>query len=1216
MPARGAMMKQIASATVANWRGRGRRSAWLASSALVVASLVTPALGADTTWTGTTGDWAIDGHWSNLEPTNATVNTNIQNGGNAQITTAANAGTNLFVGPLSQVTLLAGGSLEVGPGGVGFFSGNSILQLNGSGSVNGQISLDNATISSLQTTTMTGAVTGFAGTNFFLAANGTTLTFGGTAFTDNGNIMHFGSASATGTVIIAAPGVVTQSSTIFVDGGTLKAVDSNLAFLTGHIQSTTVAAGATLDFNDQGGAVTNLLGAGTVNTGSSAASGIAIASGTFSGVIQGAGSVKVQDVSSVVNGTVILSGANTYTGGTTIDPSHILQIGNNGTTGSIVGDIVNNGTLVVNRSGTLTLGGNISGVGGLGLQNGVTTILTGTNTYTGGTTISNGTLQLGNGGTTGSLSNTGTLFNFGTVVVDRSDTYSYGAIITGTGGFTQAGTGTTILTGINSYTGPTTIAAGTLQFGNGGTTGTIPTANVTDNGTFAINRSNNVTYAGVISGSGGFTQAGTGTTTLTGANTYTGTTTIAAGTLQLGNGGTPGTSALGNVVNNGSLVINYNDVYTISGAISGTGALTQAGTVRTVLTGANTYTGGTTISGGNLTVGDGFSSGWIVGNVVNNASLTFNRGDASSYGGVISGSGLLFKSGPGNLTLTGNSTYTGETGVFFGTLSVNGSIANSSLVTVYNLATLGGTGTVGPTLIAPGATLAPGNSIGTLNVNGSLTFLSGSTYAVQVSPSAADRTHVTGTVTLNGATVTLAAQGSGFLPRSYTILDSSGRIGSFGALNVSGNFGNLVTNPHLSYDANNVYLVLDPQPITALLQTNSTLRDSSKVAAALDRAFAAGADPTAFAPLFNLSGNTLSNAVSQLSGEAATGMQSAGMQSTNSFLSLMLDPSVQGRGTGFGSAATTTPAMSYGPEDALLASEARAAVMVTEAAPFERRWGVWGAGYGGAASINGNAVIGTHDTSARTYGLVGGADFHATPDAVFGFALAGGSTSWSLAEGFGGGRSDVFQAGLYGSWRSGPAYLSAAASYASHWASTDRIVAVSDVERLRADFIARGFGGRIETGYRVAWDGFGITPYGAAQVQNFRTPAYSELGNGTPGTFALSYAAQTTVATRTELGTKWDTTLALDGGNVMILRARAAWAHDFNTDRRIGAVFQILPGASFTVDGAAPSSDSALASAAAELKLASGWSLTGKFDGEFATRSKGYAGTGVLRYVW
>ena len=102
--------------------------------------------------------------------------------------------------------------------------------------------------------------------------------------------------------------------------------------------------------------------------------------------------------------------------------------------------------------------------------------------------------------------------------------------------------GTWVLTGTNTYTGPTNVNGGILFIGNGGTTGSIQSiiANVAGGSTLGFNRSDAVSFAGTIAGAGAVQQLGTGTTTLTGTNTYTGGTTISAGTLQLGSGGATG----------------------------------------------------------------------------------------------------------------------------------------------------------------------------------------------------------------------------------------------------------------------------------------------------------------------------------------------------------------------------------------------------------------------------------------------------------------------------------------------------------------------------------------------------------------------------------------------------------------------------------------------------------------------------------------------------
>ena len=148
--------------------------------------------------------------------------------------------------------------------------------------------------------------------------------------------------------------------------------------------------------------------------------------------------------------------------------------------------------------------------------------------------VAGSTLNLGNGGLAGAIV-TPAIVNDGQIVANFTDTLSVAANISGTGTLSKAGAGTLILTGNNTYTGGTTIGGGTLQIGNGGTAGSIA-GNVTNNATLAFNRSNGLTFGGVISGSGAVQQLGPGTTTLTANNTYTGGTVVNAGILQLGAG--------------------------------------------------------------------------------------------------------------------------------------------------------------------------------------------------------------------------------------------------------------------------------------------------------------------------------------------------------------------------------------------------------------------------------------------------------------------------------------------------------------------------------------------------------------------------------------------------------------------------------------------------------------------------------------------------------
>jgi outer membrane autotransporter protein len=335
----------------------------------------------------------------------------------------------------------------------------------------------------------------------------------------------------------------------------------------------------------------------------------------------------------------------------------------------------------------------------------------------------------------------------------------------------------------------------------------------------------------------------------------------------------------------------------------------------------------------------------------------------------------------------------------------------------------------------------------------------------------------------------------------------------------------------------------------------------------------------------------------------------------NEFLAVMLDPFVDGRLGG--SVSSGSQAIGFAPDQqaSLPPDIALAYASILKAPPkptFDQRWTAWGASYGGSSTTNGNAAAGTNNLTAQTFGFAGGMDYHLSPDTIVGFALGGGGTNWGLANGLGTGRSDAFQAGVYGVTRWGPAYLAGALAFANHWFTTNRS-ALGDA--LTANFSGQSYGARLEAGYRyVPLPTFGVTPYAALQAQDFHTPAYSETDQ-TGGGLGLAFASMNATDVRTELGARFDSPTVV-AGMPLLLRSRVAWAHDFVSDPSLGAVFQALPGSNFIVNGAPIPHDSALTSAGAELFLTARWTLLAKFDGEFAGGSQTYAGSGTLRYTW
>ncbi|MGP9809918.1 autotransporter outer membrane beta-barrel domain-containing protein [Rhodopseudomonas sp. NSM] len=1016
------------------------------------------------------------------------------------------------------------------------------------------------------------------------------------------------STAGNATINVASGGALVFSEN--ASGGTAQVVNNGTLYLRtdiGTVEIGSLSGGGTVAaFLGTTGTV-QTLNVGSLNT-----------STTFSGsMIDGDAPLVLGKVGT---GTLTLTGINSYTGGTIISAG-TLQIGNGGTSGSIAGNVANSATLAFNRSDATSFGGVVFGTGNLVKLGTGTLTLTGSNSYLGGTTISDGTLQIGNGGTTGSI--VGDVVNNATLAFNRSDAIGFGGVISGTGSLSKLGTGTLTLTGANTYTGGTTISAGTLQIGDGGTAGSI-TGDVTNNATLVFNRSDAIGFGGVISGTGSVTKLGTDALLLFGDNTYTGGTTISAGFLQVGSGGTTG-SIVGNVVNNGTLEFARSDAHAFSGAISGTGNLISfGGSVGSgvfTLTGTNSYTGGTTVSTGTLQIGDGGTSGSIVGDVTNNATLAFNRSDATSFGGSISGGGQVVKRGAGNLTLSGLSTYTGATTVEAGTLSVDGSIDSSSLTTVNAGAALGGTGIVGTTLINGGA-LSPGNSIGTLSVSGNLTFTAASSYMLEVSPTTADRVNVTGIATLGGATVNASFASGGYVERQYTIVNATGGVvGTFGALvntNLPSGF-----KSSLGYDANNAYLnlVLDytptpptPEPSPTPPVINSGLNgNQTQVANALSGYFARnGSIPIVFGALGPAG-------LSAASGETPTGAQQSTFNAMTMFMGVLTDPFSNGRGR----MDAAPGAMSYADGGAGDRGGALrgAHAMFTKAGvkpAFEPRWVSWAAGFGGSQTTDGNAALGSATSTSRLYGIAAGADYWLSPQTVAGFAMAGGATSFGLSGGLGSGRSDLIQAGGFVRHSVGAGYLTAAAAYGWQDITTERTLGIGGINQYRASFSANAFSARVEAGHR--WvapivGGVGLTPYAAAQVTAFDLPAYAEQAASGNGVFALDYAAKTATATRSEIGLRSDKSFALDGA-LLTLRGRAAWAHDFDVERSIAATFQALPGASFVVNGARPARDAALTTVSAEVNWLNGFSVAAAFEGEFSDVTRSYAGKGVLRYAW
>jgi outer membrane autotransporter protein len=317
-----------------------------------------------------------------------------------------------------------------------------------------------------------------------------------------------------------------------------------------------------------------------------------------------------------------------------------------------------------------------------------------------------------------------------------------------------------------------------------------------------------------VSGTGGIIKTGLGTLTIASNSTFTGSTVIDAGTLALtGNGSLASSSGVemragakldlsgltspatsiktlsgDGLVELGATTLNLTQASsTFAGAIQGTGGLQLvAGTE--ILTGANSYTGGTTISAGTLQLGNGGTTGSIVGDVVNDGSLVFNRSNQLVFAGAISGAGALTQAGSGTTVLTAVHSYTGATLVNAGTLVIgdaahpNAALAGGGPVTIAASAQLGGYGSVagdvanlGTLAVADAVPALAGGLKGQLSIGGTLT---NGGLAQIGGAGVGNRLTVGGYVGLNGTVALNTRLGSDGAPSDLLIINGGAATGT------------------------------------------------------------------------------------------------------------------------------------------------------------------------------------------------------------------------------------------------------------------------------------------------------------------------------------------------------------------------------------------------------------------------------------------------------
>ena len=675
--------------------------------------------------------------------------------------------------------------------------------------------------------TMTGATTiGVANAGDTLTASGGISGAFGLTKTGAGTLTLSGVSSgytgattiSAGTLAIGAGGSISSSSGVAVSNGATFDISS----------------GGNQQIGDLTGAVGSALtlGANTLTI-------IAANTDTFGGNIQGTGGISKSGA-----GELLLTQTNSFSGLATVS-SGILGVTGTGSIANAGVDLSASGAnfdISETTAGTTVQG--LSGVAGtsvsLGGQTLTVNVAAGNDSFAGG---------LNNGGLSG---------------------------VNAGGGLAKTGTGVLTLSGSNGYTGATTISGGTLALSGSGSISQSSGVTIASGGTFDISGVTNFasvkdvngvagsainlgartllvnvggntdTFAGTMSGTGGtLEKTGIGTLVLSGNNSYSGGTNLLGGTLSVSSGSALGTGPLAMGTNTtlaitASATFNNNVALSIldpsfnvsagqtavwNGVLSNgnlaASALSLTGPGTLVLTAANTYTGGTTITAGTLQLGNGGSGGSVVGNIVDNSALAFDRSDTDIVTNVISGGGTVAQNGSGTIILdSASGAFAGSTAVNAGILEVgDASHTGAALggnVTVNAGGTLMGHGTIGGS-VSNGGNVQPGGTVGILTVTGNYTQSSAGTLTIEITPAATAGTgysqlSVGGTASLAGGLAIIDDAGSYVVGTRYTILTAAGgRSGTFATVSYNPALAAYIT-PAISYDPNDVSLTLDPTP--------------------------------------------------------------------------------------------------------------------------------------------------------------------------------------------------------------------------------------------------------------------------------------------------------------------------------------------------------------------------------------------------------------------
>ena len=1027
------------------------------------------------------------------------------------------------------------------------------------------------------------------------------------------------------------------------DGGTLATMgsfDTARAVELTKVTSFDVAAGTTLGL---GGAITGsgdlfLSGAGTLrlDNGANAYGNTWVRAGTLIGHAGSiSGNVDINNIGRLVleqaadarfagaisgngalvkngAGTLSLDGSNSYSGKTTVSGGRLVVQGVLGGSAEVTGGVLQYGDGVAGAANSLTGNLNVGAAGSaLSVQGPATLAVAGDVNLAdgtlldiaagaGGPSLQAGGLTLG-AGVAFALSGIGSASQLDKVLISTRDGIrgDFGSV--SVGGFNGA---------VDYLTVNTRKSADGLQYLASYDLSWTANNNLA-HGTFTLSDAANRFVVGadladqapnVATGWDGrsLLKAGAGTLILSGNNTYSGGTTIAGGTLQVASDANLGAAAGGVAFTGGTLAASASfdtaramaltqagrfDVaggatLGLVGAVSGNADLikTGAGTLR--LDNAGNAYGNTRIQEGTL-IGN---AGSIRGSVDNNGTLVFEQNANATFGGAISGSGALVKSGAGTLGLTGDSSgFTGSTTVQGGRLVLNGKLGGALNIGAGGV--LGGVGTVGSGIgsavtVAAGGTLAPGNSIGTLTVDGDLVIENGARYAVETNPQGADAdlAHVTGNATLNGGSVAHVGLSGGYGLRSvYTILAADGTL--------SGQFDTVTSDyafltPRLGYDygAGRVSLELT-RNATAMASAAAT-RNQRAAAVAIDSiGMAAGNELYDAMAVMPDDKGLLRTSFDQLSGEIHASAKTVLLEDSR----YVRDAASERLRSAVGAVgASSAP---------VLASAGDGAKLAAATAMGPASW-IQGLGSWRQTDGDGNAA----QVKSSTGGFLLGVDAPVSDVWRLGLMAGYSRTDFDVRDRSSSGDSDNYHLGAYGGGQWGALGLRGGLSYSWHDIATRRSVSMPGYsDRLKASYDGRTAQVFADLSYRIDTGVAAFEPFANVAYVNLKTDSYTESG----GAAALRANSQTTETTYTTLGSRITSGFEL-GGAQATAKGSLGWRHAFG-DLKPVATQAFAAGNAFTVTGVPIAKNSAVLEAGLDVQVSRKVSFDLSYQGQLAS---------------